>query len=60
MSEWFVILTVTASGQWIAISPEQDGPVLATAATQEEALDQARIISNMTGLPLYNQEEAGE
>lgn len=57
MPEWFIILVITSDGQQrIAISTEQDGPVLATAATKEEAFEQAKSLSNITGLLLYNQE----
>ncbi|MCG9968312.1 hypothetical protein L9W92_09635 [Pelotomaculum terephthalicicum JT] len=56
MPEWFIILVITSAGQRIAISTEQDGPVMGTAATKEEAVEQAKDLSNLTGLPLYNQE----
>lgn len=56
MSEWFIVLAVTSGGQRIAVAPEQDGPVLATAATKEEAFEQAKVLSEITGLPLYNQD----
>jgi len=56
MPEWFIILVITSEGQRIAISTEQDGPVMGTAATKEEAVEQAKDLSNLTGLPLYNQE----
>ncbi|MDF9409214.1 MAG: hypothetical protein A4E52_00093 [Pelotomaculum sp. PtaB.Bin013] len=57
MSEWYIILVITSDGQQrVAISTEQDGPVMATAATREEAVESAKSLSTMTGLPLYNQE----
>jgi len=57
MSEWYIILVITSDGQQrIAISTEQDGPVMSTADTKEEAIEQAKNLSDMTGLLLYNQE----
>lgn len=58
MSEWFIILVVTSGGQQrIAISEEEDGPVMGTAASREEAIEKAKNLSSMTGLDLYNSEE---
>jgi len=56
MPEWLIILVTASDGQRIAISTEPDGPVLATAATKEEALEQANNLSMITGVALFNRE----
>lgn len=56
--EWYIILVITSAGeQRIAISSEQDGSVMATVATKEEAVESAKALSDMTGLYLYDSEE---
>lgn len=54
MSEWLVVLITTNNGQRIAVSQEADGPVLGEAASQEEALQYASEISDLTGVPLFS------
>ncbi|MCL2766498.1 MAG: hypothetical protein FWD21_02295 [Peptococcaceae bacterium] len=57
-SEWCVVLVLTEFGQRVAISQDNDfdGQVLCTAASKEEAVEQAVNLSRLTNMPLYNSE----
>ena len=57
-SEWYVVLLITEYGQRVAITNDTDvdGPIVATAASKEEAIEQAGELAHLMGMPLYNSE----
>ena len=56
-SEWYVILAITGRGQHqIGIAQDMDGPVLATASSKEEAIEQAMQAACLFGYELYDSE----
>ena len=57
-SEWYVVLLITEYGQRVAITHDTDvdGPIVATAASKEEAVEQASQLAHLMGMPLYNSE----
>jgi len=57
-SEWYVVLVITEYGQRVAITHDTDvdGPIVATAASREEAIEQANELAHLMGMPLYNSE----
>ena len=53
-SEWYVILALTNAGQRIAIAQDMDGPVMSKESSREEAIEQAKKLSHLIGIDLYD------